>query len=151
MNRPRILRLLRIAASVVCGIACVLLIALWVRSYWWWDSLGHKLHAKCAVAANSFSGQTAFSLYRSAGGTWRYFSERLEGRSPSFSPPAPTSGFGVAADSLGTSIFIPHWMLALIFAACGTTPWFRWRFSLRALLIATTFVAVVLGLVVAFR
>ena len=28
-------RKLRIAWSVVCGIACVLLIVLWVRSYWW--------------------------------------------------------------------------------------------------------------------
>ena len=28
-------RKLRIAWSVVCGIACVLLIVLWVRSYWY--------------------------------------------------------------------------------------------------------------------
>ena len=32
---PMRFRKLRIAWSVVCGIACVLLIALWVRSYWW--------------------------------------------------------------------------------------------------------------------
>src|SRR5712671_2831573 len=31
-------RKLRIAWSVACGIACVLLIVLWVRSYWWFDS-----------------------------------------------------------------------------------------------------------------
>jgi hypothetical protein len=33
MDHPRIRRLLRIALSVVCGIGCLLLIALWVRSY----------------------------------------------------------------------------------------------------------------------
>jgi hypothetical protein len=33
-------RKLRIAWSVACGIACVLLIALWVRSFWWWDTVG---------------------------------------------------------------------------------------------------------------
>ena len=32
-------RKLRIAWSVVCAIACVLLIALWVRSYWWMDDV----------------------------------------------------------------------------------------------------------------
>jgi hypothetical protein len=33
-------RKLRIAFSAVCGIACVLLIALWVRSYMWRDNDG---------------------------------------------------------------------------------------------------------------
>ena len=30
-------RKLRIAWSAVCGIVCLLLIVLWVRSYWWRD------------------------------------------------------------------------------------------------------------------
>ena len=34
MDRPRLIRGLRIAWSVVCGILGVLLIVLWVRSYW---------------------------------------------------------------------------------------------------------------------
>src|SRR3990172_7220509 len=34
----RFLQYLRIAFSATCLIACVLLIALWVRSYWWWDT-----------------------------------------------------------------------------------------------------------------
>jgi hypothetical protein len=33
MTRPRILRRLRIAVSAVLGILCLLLIALWMRSY----------------------------------------------------------------------------------------------------------------------
>src|SRR6476661_7413421 len=36
-------RKLRIAWSVLCGIACVLLILLWVRSYWWNDSVFKRL------------------------------------------------------------------------------------------------------------
>ena len=32
----RYLRYLRIAFSATCLIACVLLIVLWVRSYWYW-------------------------------------------------------------------------------------------------------------------
>jgi len=35
--------------------------------------------------------------------------------------------------------------------AIGIGPWLRWRFSLRTLLITTTLVAVVLGLIVWLR
>ena len=33
-------RKLRITWTVFCGIACVLLLALWARSYWWMDNFG---------------------------------------------------------------------------------------------------------------
>ena len=33
------LRPLRIAVSVVSGICCVLLVVVWVRRYWWYDTL----------------------------------------------------------------------------------------------------------------
>jgi hypothetical protein len=42
----------------------------------------------------------------------------------------------------------PHWFLALTTGAIATIPWKPWKFSLRTLLIATTLVAVVLGLIV---
>ena len=46
MNRPRLIRGLRIAWSVWWGILCVLLIVLWVRSYWWVDQChGDQLFA----------------------------------------------------------------------------------------------------------
>ena len=39
-------------------------------------------------------------------------------------------------------------MLVSLTSVLGVTPWLRWKFSLRTLLIATTLIAVVLGLVV---
>jgi hypothetical protein len=39
----------------------------------------------------------------------------------------------------------------MLFVAAAIAPWLRWRFKLRALLIATTLVAVVLGLFVWLR
>jgi hypothetical protein len=45
-------------------------------------------------------------------------------------------------------VCIPDWLLIFISIAFAAAPWIRWRFSLRTLLIATTLVAVVLGLVV---
>jgi hypothetical protein len=49
------------------------------------------------------------------------------------------------------SFIAPYWFLILLTAAIAAAPWLRWpkRFSLRTLLIATTLVAVVLGLIVA--
>jgi hypothetical protein len=42
---------------------------------------------------------------------------------------------------------LPHWFVALLFAALAALPWIRPTFSLRTLLIATTLIAVLLGLV----
>ena len=43
---------------------------------------------------------------------------------------------------------VPCWLASLVAAIVAAFPWIRRRFSLRTLLIATTVVAVVLGLVV---
>jgi hypothetical protein len=50
-----------------------------------------------------------------------------------------------------TAYAFPHWFVVLLFTTLAAAPWlFKicWRFSLRTLLIATTLVAVVLGLIV---
>jgi hypothetical protein len=46
---------------------------------------------------------------------------------------------------------VPHWFLALIFGTLAVAPWFRqltWKFSLRTLLIVTTLIALMLGLLI---
>ena len=60
----------------------------------------------------------------------------------------PLSFFGRAATS---NISLPHWLVSLMSVAFVALPWLRWRFGLRTLLIATTLVAMVLGIVVAMR
>ena len=47
-----------------------------------------------------------------------------------------------------TAIGLPHWFALVVVALLATSPWLSYRFSLRTLLIATTLVAVVLGLIV---
>jgi hypothetical protein len=63
----------------------------------------------------------------------------------------PLSFFGRSAIS---NISLPHWVVAMASVAVATAPWlfhWRFRFSLRTLLIATTLIAVVLGAAVAIR
>ncbi len=40
-----------------------------------------------------------------------------------------------------------HWLAVLVSVAIATLPWFAWQFSLRTLLVATTLVSVLLGLI----
>ena len=50
-----------------------------------------------------------------------------------------------------TELMVPDWLPVLTFVTLAVTPWahkLRWRFSLRALLIAVTLLSVLLGLVV---
>jgi hypothetical protein len=144
----RSLRYLRIAFSAACLIACVLLIALWVRSTWYleeyWFSLpnNHGLGICCsrhclhiAIQDRMVNPETYIVGYvRTAqkgllpAENWHTF-----------------LGFRAARDADIFTISIPYWFLLLTFAAL---PWLRWRFSVRALLIATTLAAVVLGVIV---
>jgi asparagine N-glycosylation enzyme membrane subunit Stt3 len=51
-----------------------------------------------------------------------------------------------------TGFMVPFWFLAFVSATTAVLPWLpwiKWRFTLRTMLIATTLVAVVLGLIVA--
>jgi hypothetical protein len=45
-------------------------------------------------------------------------------------------------------LILPYWLCSLITATIAGAPWISFRFSLRTLLIATTLIAVVLGLIV---
>jgi hypothetical protein len=62
------------------------------------------------------------------------------------------SGFGQLSFSRGTgfSFGCPHILPIMLFGGFAATPWVRWssRYSLRALLIATTMIAIALGLLV---
>jgi hypothetical protein len=65
-------------------------------------------------------------------------------------------GFGYYRAPFGDvlSLRIPNWFLVAAFATLGVLSWacrIKRRFSLRTLLIATTVVAIVLGLIVTFR
>jgi hypothetical protein len=58
------------------------------------------------------------------------------------------AGFLLRRHPNDVTLFIPHWILPLLAVAPAALPWRSSRFSLRTLLVATTLVAVVLGLIV---
>lgn len=145
---------LRVASSVLCGIACVFLIALWVASYWWVDILSvrvgsHARHIWCIDG----------SFYAFAPGNPGEVKSRLRiyDRSNTELGMGIVKnwlGFGAHSTQHGVNVVVPIWCLALLtftigmIAAPTWRPWQSPRFSLRTLLIATRVVAVGLGLIV---
>ena len=55
-------RKVRIVWSVAWGIACVLLVVLWVRSYWWTDSIEY-VESFVSTTVESSIGRTSFMRF----------------------------------------------------------------------------------------
>jgi hypothetical protein len=140
-------RRLRIAFSAVCGLMCVLLIALWVRSYWRGDVAQVRPTVTESFGIGSVRGSIGFdgkanpfrSWRRSDWKVWSYPAEIMD-----------PDTFRFEYDPIvGIDVTVPHWTLVLLFGILAAGPWLRWprRFSLGTLLIGTTLVAAVLGLI----
>jgi hypothetical protein len=158
MDRPRILRLLRISFSAACGIFCVLLIVLWARSDLETDSFRFSV-GSCGLSIDSTGGRLYTSVSGSGGANLQPFLRYPRSAERTVWQAVRREnawGFGAFQDLtfINTStIVVPHWFPALLMITLAILPWLWWprRFSLRTLLIATTLIAVVLGLAVAFR
>jgi hypothetical protein len=140
---------LRIAWSVVCGVVALLLCVLWVRSYWRWDEIGVPL------GANGYSLTSAvgrLGLYGERPDvpvtSWWYFHTEVD--APFLDNPhrsgVPRS-LSLSNLELRSIAAAPHLSLIFLLVVVSTLPWLRPRFSLRTLLIATTLIAVVLGII----
>ena len=142
MDRPRLIRGLRIAASAVCGILCVLVICLWVRSYNRSQLLvtpgtGNVLTQDGYVTL--FTRSTFSSLRSNQDWELIEFKAYLE-----FSETDRLFRrfhFGHAY------CYVPYWFPVFVTSTLAAAPWFPWsrRFTLRTLLIATTLIAVLLA------
>lgn len=157
-------RKLRIAFSVTCGIACVLLVVLWVRSYWWKDSLYinyyggtdritytdvkslrfFSTHGRIGISNRQMRWAPRIVLIRSrVSQPYREYQDDLGQTSTS-------AWFRLMHWRGFSELLVPYWGIVLTSGVLAAAPWIWWsrRFSLRTLLIATTLIAVVLGLIV---
>jgi hypothetical protein len=157
------LKYLRIAVTALSLIACVLLVALWVRSYWWCDILENKAN-RGIVHLESRRGVVIYQVtYYNFERTWpaalraevvnnlslgRIHTSYPVAESYSFSGSKRVLGFGYFTSGATMISFAPHWFAVLFFAALATISWIPSRFSLRMLLIGTALIAGVLGTIV---
>ena len=140
---------LRIAWSVVWGLACVLLIVLWLRSYWRFDSFDFCLDGNRGHWLGSVSGELTYERPVDFAGvhglSWTTYDGSAEEWLKTETPHNSIMGFRWGSDGTNTYPIVPHWFVALLLAVMVTLPWLTWRFSLRTLLIATSLVATTLG------
>lgn len=134
-------RKLRITWTVAWGVVAVLLCVLWVLSYRWTSDFSTSWFGK-RWSFHSNSGQLFIILIYERGDLPGLFPPQLTIR-------PVTTRFEFSRYGASFYARMPHCFLTIIAAMIAALPWLIVaRFSLRTLLIATTLVAVVMGLVV---
>jgi hypothetical protein len=143
-------RKLRIAWSVVCAIACVLLIVLLVRSYWRLDVWVRNNNSATTIVRTDTGlitlSQSNFSSVPSRHAAWVHTVE--------------IASWGMIYWQFDWKwkkdivlVRTPIWIPALTLALLAGVPWIRWskQFTIRTMLIVTALVALVLGIIVSFE
>jgi hypothetical protein len=150
MNRPRLVRVLRITWTALCGIAAVLPVVLWVRSLFFSDIVSGPLPRGCGVSFESSSSRLDIQLYywHVPWGAQTYRLKELIAQRVEI-PPLEGLGFVLYPRKNYCGLTLPFWFLVSV--AMGATvilwvPSFK-QFSLRTLLIAMTLVGVGLGII----
>ncbi len=147
-------RKLCIVSSVTCAIACMLLIGLSVRSYRLADVLYLRVSETHAVTFGSVQGGVSISPdVRYVEGYfddawWKLQTEVVGKRKTDYWAQTPWYTRSFRFGMFGRTVCVPHCFLMILFGAAAVAPWLPRRFTLRTLLIATTLVSLVLGLVV---
>jgi len=146
-------RKLRIAWSVACGIACLLLVALWVRSHLWCDMLEYtRGQTYVCVAAGRGIACFRWVTHQPSVKVGNKLGWELVGGPPetAASNLKPLEWRRRTHPSVVFDLFIsfPCWCCLAFFAALVAVPWFRWRFTLRTLLIGMTVSAIGLSWIV---
>ena len=147
-------RRLRIAFSAACLVVCVLLIVLWVRSYFQRDNLAWTVGSTSELQIASYKGMVTYLSEPYSGNLplgLFLWTQRIRTSVPNLGEGLVPAKWGVGWMDMGRAtiiIRIYYWLPTTIFAMLAAAPWLPRNFSLRTLLIATTMVAVVLGLIV---
>jgi hypothetical protein len=165
---PMLRRLLNVA-SVICLIACLALMGMWVRSYHRWDNLNGRLTDSHAFDVHLTEGRVLLDWVpldwvpfvahpwdsRVYNWRWAVYSDSIgDGTEILFhlnfalrGTPAPL-GFSMDFSRAGSTMMLPYWFLVLTSESLAAAFRMRWplQFNLRSLFIATTFLAVVLGM-----
>jgi hypothetical protein len=141
-------RKLRIAWSVGWGVLCLLLVAVWLRSYRVAEGIEGRPIGRSGSSFsirydNGFIGVTGYPDLFAFRNSRRFIVTRHGSSREPYSHLLPKYGRIANGDA---SFYVPCWMAMLGIATVGALPWMPWHFGLRTLLIAMTLVAVGLGL-----
>jgi hypothetical protein len=137
----------RLFVSATCATLCVLMVALWIRSYWKWE--GSFLFIRSTAIGIESANGLFVPYYRSD----LQFAEPQVFHYHTFPRPYERHHLPFSwQDWSGKYLYLPHWFVAHIFATGAILPWISWRkFSVKRLLLLTTYFAVLCGLIITSR
>jgi hypothetical protein len=159
---PSVVRAIRIAAAAALLSIGGLFVLLWVRNFWRADVAWAPLPGGGHALFASQDGQTEVSLSLPSSGAGAATSPR--NASPGWGAQSymatPKSVWQILLahskpfryrrmwQGRELNMIAPYWFLVPVTCMLAATPWIRWskRFSLRALLISTTVIAIVLAI-----
>lgn len=137
---------LRVGLSVFFAFVTAALCVLWMRSYQFADTI---YPSKALITSEQGELQMSWSGDRPQTSQWIYIRPVVvwNPSQKSFLPrPSPLFGWQYGRNRV--SAHFPHWSVLMVTTGLAIIPWLKYSFSLRTLLVATTVVAVVLGLAV---
>lgn len=143
---------LRIAASLFFGVAAISLVVLWVRSYWRGDVVFMMVPEVRRAYLVSIRGELRFEQKHNAmpevefRPTYSSIPARCD---PDLPAPSTLLGFRFPISKFRRIPIVPHWFVVAVCGSLSAALWRRptpWRFSLRAMFVATTMLAIALGL-----
>ena len=145
MDKPTVIRRVRIAMSVFFGVLTVALCVLWVRSHWWSDAFYSVLPCDYQLEINLYYGTAMFSAKWLPTANWPISLHVKEPLTTSWRdlPDYPIFMFAIS----GRDVFVrfPYWFMVTVSASVTAIFTFRQcsSFSLQSLFVATTLFAVV--------
>jgi hypothetical protein len=156
MERQFRYRRWRIATTAVFGTLCILLVALWIRSYSRRDAVYIDFRFSQSVELDSEQGRCAILI-----ATVRNLSDTpIRVESWEFSRPfrffpfnseaSAESGFEMFwLSATDWGLLLPHWFLTFVFAIVAAVPWIPWscRYRVRTLLLVMTIIGGLLGII----
>ena len=153
---------LRIAFSALCIVASLVLVVLWVRSNEWRDEVRIVFGGDYRIIFESLYDRVRLVASKQQmrwpvgpGGvrsesTRQVLPQSLYIEKRGASQSYYYGRFGLAhLSGQYMAVGMPHWAAAVLCLVIGSAPWVRWvpsRYSPRAMLIATTIIDIVLGL-----
>jgi len=152
MERAKIIQYVRIAVTALSLMACVLCIALWVRSNWYVDEVWFPLPGNRGLGFVSAENCGSIGIQKRESNPSSYIVGYNSVALPIVDYELRTfPGFFLTLESDVAYLNVPYWFLVLLSALAAVCAWTSWQFSLRTMLIATTLVAVGLGVIVLSR
>ncbi len=141
------MRYLRITFSVFCGALCLLVMFFWARSYWYADGGLLKLLPSEYIQFHTGDGRMCIWFeHKPIEKSFDWWSNPITEHTP---PDAENRipWFDLAFWPTFARLYMAHWVFVLATGFLAIIPWCPRKFSVRGMLMAMTFLAVIAALI----